>query len=118
MALGYDYLRFNSTTLPWATANGEQYTQIKTEGMSEDGYDLVTVTRKNKCTYSYSFRVTSFWKEKLLTLTGLLSGTLYINNDAGRVVQPDLQSCTLVPDSELTANTDGLFDVTINFIEV
>lgn len=118
MALGYDYLKFNSTVLPWATANGAQYAQIKTEGMSEDGHDLVTVTRKNKATYSYTFRVTDFWRDKLMNICSQLSGTLYINNDAGRTVQPDLQSSTVVTDSELTQGTDGLYDISINFIEV
>ena len=46
-----------------------------------------------------------------------ISGTLYINNDAGHTVRPRLTSAPLVPNSELTAGTDGLYDVTIAFIE-
>ena len=117
MALGYDYLTFNSTVLPWATANNTNYAQVETEGQSEAGYDLVTVIRKNKPTYSYTFRVTDFWKDKLIAISELLSGTLYINGDAGHAVRPELQSSTVVQDSELTEGTDGLYDVTINFIE-
>lgn len=117
MALGYDYLTFNTTVLPWATANSTQYAQVETEGQSEAGYDLVITTRLNKPTYSYTFRVTDFWLDKLLAICNLTSGTLYINGDAGHTVRPRLQSSTVVPDSELTEGTNGLYDVTINFIE-
>lgn len=116
MALGYDYLRYNNVTLPWGTANQTAYTQVETEGQSEDGQDLVITTRLNKPTYSYTFRVTSFWRQKLLEICSTLSGTLYINNDAGRIVRARLQNETVVPDSELTEGTDGLYDMTINFI--
>ena len=117
MALGYDYLRYNSLTLPWATANQTAYTNIETEGQSEDGQDLVITTRLKKATWSYTFRVTDFWRQKLLEICGQLSGTLYINNDAGRTVRARLQNDTVVQDSELTEGTDGLYDVSINFIE-
>lgn len=117
MALGYDYLKYNNVTLPWATANKTAYTQIETEGQSEDGKDLVISTRLNKATYSYTFRVTDFWRQKLLAICSTLSGTLYINNDAGRLVRARLQNDTVVQDSELTEGTDGLYDVSINFIE-
>ena len=117
MALGYDYLTFNTTVLPWATANNTNYTQVETEGQSEAGYDLAITTRLNKPTFSYTFRVTDFWREKLLAICSLTSGTLYINNDAGHTVRPRLQSEVVVQDSELTEGTDGLYDMTINFIE-
>lgn len=117
MALGYDYLQFDSTVLPWATANNNAYAHVETEGQSEDGYDLVIVHRLNKPTFSYTFRVTDFWLAKLKEICGKISGTLYINGDAGHTVRPRLQSTALVPDSELTEGTDGLYDVVINFIE-
>lgn len=118
MALGYDYLTFNTLVLPWATAAGDNFEHIETEGQSEAGYDLVITTRLNKPTFSYTFRVTSWWKDKLLNeVCNKLTGTLYINGDAGHTVRPRLQNITLVPNSELTPGTEGLYDVVINFIE-
>ncbi len=116
--LGFDYLVFNSTTLPRAKSNKMKPAHIETIGTSEAGSDLGIVTRLNKPTYSYSFRVTSFWYEKLFAICSLAQGTLYINGDAGHVVRPRLQSKDLVKDSELTGGTDGLYDVSINFYEV
>lgn len=117
MALGYDYLTFNSTALPWAKKNQTKFTHMETVGTSEAGYDLVITNRLNKPTYSYTFRVTTYWLEKLLAICSLTSGTLYINNDAGHTVRPRLQSKYLVQDSELTEGTDGLYDVNIVFYE-
>lgn len=118
MALGYSYLKFNNTVLPWATSNDEKPTHIETIGVSEAGTDLGIVTRLNKLTYSYSFRVTSWWKEKLFSICNLNQGTLYIGGDAGHVVRPRWNGSKLVQDSELTENTNGLYDVSINFYEV
>ena len=117
MSLGYDYLKFNTTVLPWATANSIDYEHVETTGLSEAGYELDIVNRLNKPTYTYTFRVTDFWKNKLMAICNEISGTLYINNDAGHTVRPRLQSAPLVPGSELTQGTNGLYDVTIQFIE-
>lgn len=118
MALGYDYLVFNTLTLPWATASSEDVEHVENTGMSEDGHDIVITTRLNKATFNYTFRVTSFWADKLRTeVYTKLSGTLYINGDAGHDVRPRLSNKTLVPGSELTAGTDGLYDISISFIE-
>lgn len=117
MALGYDFLKFNTTVLPWGTAYGEDFEHVETTGLSEAGYELDIVTRLNKPTYTYTFRVTDFWKTKLLAICNEISGTLYINNDAGHTVRPRLQSAPLVTNSELTPGTEGLYDVTIAFIE-
>lgn len=118
MALGYDYLVFDSLTLPWATANSEDVEHVENAGMSEAGTDLVITTRLNKPTFNYTFRVTSWWADKLKTeVYSKLSGMLYINGDAGHEVRPRLQNKTLVPGSELTAGTDGLYDISISFIE-
>ena len=115
--LGYDYLKFNDTVLPWAKKNSTKYTHNETVATSEAGYDLVITNRLNKPTYSYSFRVTSFWFNKLIALCSLASGTLYINDDAGHMVRPRLQNKDLVQDSELTEGTDGLYDISITFYE-
>lgn len=117
MALGYDYLTFNSTALPWAKKNQTKFTHMETVGTSEAGYDLAITNRLNKPTYSYSFRVTSYWRDTLKTICALTSGTLYINGDGGHTVRPRMQSCDLVQDSELTEGTDGLYDISITFYE-
>ena len=117
MALGYDYLKFNGEALPWATADSTAYEHVETVDLSEAGYEMAIVSRLNKPTYSYTFCVTSFWMAKLLTICSLASGTLTINNDGGHTVRPRLQNKELVPDSQLTAGTDGLYNVTINFYE-
>ena len=116
--LGYDYLKFNNTKLPWAKSDKAKPAHIETIGTSEAGTDLGIVTRLNKFTYTYNFRVSSTWYDILFNICQLAQGTLYINGDAGRVVRPRMQSKDLVKDSQLTAGTDGLYDVTINFYEV
>lgn len=117
MALGYDYLKFNSTVLPWATADSTMYEQVETVGLSEAGYDLSIVNRLNKPTYTYTFCVTDVWRDRLINICNMASGTLYINNDAGHTVRPRLQSIELVQDSQLTPGTNGLYNIVINFYE-
>ena len=118
MALGFDYLTFNSQALPWAKKNSTKLSHVETVSKTEAGTDAVIVTRLNQPTYSYSFTVTSTWLEKLKTIGSLASGTLYINNDAGHTVRPRIQSIDLVKDSELTEGTEGLYNVNMTFYEV
>lgn len=118
MALGYDYLTFNGALLPWAKKAGAKMTNIETVGTSEAGTDLATVTRLLKPRYSYSFTVTDFWLDKLLTMCNLAQGTLKINNGADKTVRPRMSGYDLAQNSELTDGTDGLYDVQIDFIEV
>lgn len=117
MALGYDYLTFNGEKLPWATSDSTAYEHVETVELSEAGYELAITTRLNKPTYTYTFHVTSFWRDKLLAICSELSGTLTINGDAGHTVRPRIQTKELEQDSQLTAGTDGLYNVTINFYE-
>lgn len=117
MALGFDYLKFNSEVLPWAKKNSVKLSHVETVSKTEAGTDVGIVTRLNQPTFSYSFTVTSMGLDKLLTIGSYTQGTLYINNDAGHIVRPRVQSYNLVQNSELTEGTDGLYDVTMTFYE-
>lgn len=118
MALGFDYLTFNSEALPWAKKNSVKLSHVETVAKTEAGTDVAIVTRLNQPTYSYSFTVTSAWRDKLLTIGNYAQGTLSINGDAGHTVRPRIQSIDLVQNSELTEGTDGLYNVSMTFYEI
>lgn len=116
--LGFDYLVFESEPLPWAKKYSVKVKNTENIGKSEAGTDIGTVTRLLQKTYTYQFTVTSRWFTKLEAIAGLALGKLYINGDAGHNVRPRMTAYDLVKDSELTANTDGLYNVTMEFSEV
>lgn len=116
--LGYDYLKFNNEVLPWAKEDTTNYKDQENVDKSESGYDRAIVSRLQQPSYSYTFRVTSFWLSKLLAFGRQGQGTLIINNDAGHTVRPRVKSKKLIEDSQLTAGTDGLYEVTMQFLEL
>lgn len=116
--LGYDYLVFNSEKLPWAKKNSVKITNTENIGKSEAGTLIGTVTRLMQKKYTYQFTVTDFYYEKLAAIANLAQGRLYINGDAGHDVMPRMVSYDLVQNSELTAGTDGLWTVTMEFTEI
>lgn len=115
--LGYDYLIFNTVTLPRARSNNTNYKNQEDVATSESGHDKVTVQRLEKGTFSYTFRVTDFWLSKLMEFCALGQGTLQING-VSHTVRPRLKSKKVVDGSELTKGTDGLYDLSIDFMEL
>lgn len=115
--LGYDYLVFNTVTLPRPLSNSTGYRNLEDVATSESGHDKVTVQRLEKSTFSYTFRVTDFWLSRLKEFCELGQGTLQING-VNYTVRPRLKSKKVVDGSELTAGTNGLYDLTIDFMEL
>lgn len=116
--LGYDYLKYNNEPLPWAKSDTTSYKDAETVDKSESGYDRAIVSRLQQPSYAYTFRVSSFWLEKLLSYGREAQGVLTINGDAGHTVRPRVKSKKLIEDSQLTAGTDGLYEVTMQFLEL
>jgi len=116
--LGYDYLKYNNEVLPWAKSDSTSYKDAETVDKSESGFDRAIVSRLQQPSYSYTFRVTDFWLEKLLAFGRQAQGTLIINNDTGHTVRARVKSKKLIENSQLTAGTNGLYEVTMQFLEL
>ena len=117
MALGNSYLKingeaiFNPTSLQIADTNIEQTKQ------SEDGHDLVTITRLCKRTFTFAFTATSTGYAKIKTWCAMASVTLTWNSESivGRL---RLTGSQLMPDSEYCARTDGIWTLNVTFTEI
>ena len=117
MALGSEYLKFNSVDIPNPSAFNIQYENIEDVVNSEAGTELAIVTRLQKRTFSCSFDCTSTWLNKFRTMCGLSSGTLvYLSESI--TCRARIEYATLAPNSEYTNRTDGLWTVTVSFTEV
>lgn len=115
--LGYEYLVFNTVTLPRAKSNNLGYKNLEDVATSESGFDKVTVQRLEKKTFSYTFTVTDFWRAKLRSFGSLGQGTLEVEG-VSYTVRPRIKSEKLVANSELTAGTNGLFEISMDFLEL
>lgn len=115
--LGYEYLKYNGVVLPPPTGFKISYENIENINSSEAGSKIGTVTALGLRTFNCSWGVSSFWFKKLLAIGNTASGNLTVNNETIKVMAR-LNSADLVEDSELTPNTNGLYNISLSFAEV
>lgn len=110
------YLKIGDETLPNPSSFSENFENIEEVNQSEGGTDLTSVTRLCKLNLSMSFKVSSTWKTKLIDYGKLAFLTLNYNgvDYAGRF---RVESCELAEESDRTENTDGLWTLSVSFIQ-
>lgn len=114
--LGHGYLTIGNTTLPNPVDYSYDYDNNETQGVSEAGTLLVSVTRLLRRNVSFTCQVTSMWREQLLTLAAEDSTTITVMGETfdGRL---RLKSDTLAKGSEFVALSNGLWTMQFSFIE-
>lgn len=117
MALGRNYLTFNTTSIPNPTQFDIMYENLEEVATSEAGTDMAIVSRLQKRTFSCTFQCTSTWLTNFRALCSLTSGILSYHGESIRC-RARIEGATLSPWSECQNRTDGLWTVTVSFVEV
>ena len=115
--LGKGFLSINGTAIPNPVDFDIDFEAIENVLTSEAGTDLVNVVRLNKRTFSGTWNLSSNWlgqfqsfaNSRLVTLTYL--GVDYSCRARGF-------SAKLVENSARTHGTDGLWEVSLDFIQI
>ena len=115
--LGKKYITINGESIPNPTSFSEDEQTIENVFQSEAGTDLSTVVRTGKKTAKVTFQVSSFWLAKLRTYSRTASATISINGSSMTARIRNFKA-SLLPNSENVSGTDGLWTVSMDFIEV
>ena len=94
--LGRNFIKINSTTIPSPATYAGNPVNIEDVNESEAGTERVVVTRLLKWSYSFTFHVSEFWRQQLLTYGAMNSVSLQIGSENAmtgrfRIVGDDLQ---------------------------
>lgn len=117
MALGNNYLTYNSTALPNPDQMTIDYENVENVVRSEAGTDMAIVTRLQKRIFTCTFNVTSAWLATIKAICATTSGTLGWNGETFTVMAR-ISNASLQPYSEHLARTNGLYVITVTFTEV
>lgn len=111
------YLKIENVVIPNPEDLSISYSNTETIKQSEAATDIGIVTRLMKRTFSFSFQCSSFWRDKLKSYCALSQTTLTYNGEAitGRL---RLSSEKLLKNSEYCDRTDGLWTLSVSFIEL
>lgn len=114
--LGKGYIKLNGETIPNPTGlniSDQNFDSIKT---SETGEDVGTTSRLRKQTFQFSFRSSSRGRDRIVHFCELSECTMSFNGvpKYGRL---RITGEKLVPESERCQRTDGIWDLTVQFIE-
>ena len=114
--LGHNYISINGTPIPNPEQFKTSYANIENVKQNELGEDVGNPQRLLKRTFSFSFNSTSRGRAKIMTFCALSMVTININGTQyqGRL---RLTGDSLVKNSEMTAGTDGLYTLTVSFME-
>lgn len=110
------YIEVDGVTYPNATADNEAYENIEQVNKSEGGKDLTSTQRLGKLTLTFTFQVSSFWKNKIIADCKKLSVKLKY---CGQMYEGRLRLTggVLAPNSENCENTNGYWTLSVSFIE-
>ncbi len=111
------YITINTTTLPNPTSFTLDEETVENVFQSEAGTDLAAVVRYGKVKASATFQVSSFWRDKLKAFSQTASQSVTIDGDT-MTMRIRNYKAKLLKNSENVANTDGLWTVSLDFIEV
>lgn len=114
--IGDNYISINGETIPNPTIFKVDYVNDETIGKSEAGTDIGNVRRLLKGTYSFSFDSSSRGRDKIKAFCALAECQAVIQGKTmtGRL---RLTGESMLKNSEYVANTDGLWTLTVKFIE-
>ena len=114
--LGRNYISINSQTIPNPTGVSISETNVETIKTAENGKDVGDIQRLGKQTINFTFDCTSGGRDKIRAYCLLTSVSLTFNgtNYTGRLRIKDQK---LFKGSEYCRNTDGLWTISVSFIE-
>ena len=114
--LGSGYLKLNNEVIPNPT--NVSISNVNTENikMSETAEDIGTVTRLGKRTFTFTFQSTSGGRDKIKSFCMLTESTLTFGSETilGRC---RIANENMVQWSEFAPRTNGLWTLTVSFIE-
>lgn len=119
-----DYpVTINSTQIPVAVSWQETFDVVETVNVTEAGTDIVDVQRVDKLTVTASFGCSSTWMTTFkgwANATSKLTVKIYDHATSGyitRYMRMRNFSASLVPNSDKTSGTIGLWDVSFDLVE-
>lgn len=114
--LGKNYIEINGNHIPNPENFKTSYTNIENVKQNELAEDVGNPQRLLKRTFSFSFNSTSRGRDKILAFGNLTMVTLSVNGTSytGRL---RVTGDALVKNSEMVEGTDGLYTMTVSFIE-
>lgn len=114
--LGKGYIKLNNATIPNPTGLNISDANVETIKTSETGEDVGTTSRLRKQTFQFSFRSSSRGRDVIVHFCELTECTMTFNGveKYGRL---RITAEKLAPDSEMCQNTDGIWDLSVQFIE-
>lgn len=114
--LGKGYIKLNGETIPNPKNLKISYANTENIKMSETAEDIGTVTRLGKRTFQFTFQSSSRGRDKIKSYCLLPSITLTYKSEqiSGRL---RITGENLFEGSEYAPRTDGLWTLTVSFIE-
>ena len=95
-----------------------RYTNNESISLSEAGTELGTVTRLEKKTITVTWNLSSDWKDQIENRCKKATSVLEFGDYSPMRVRARLISCQLSKNSEFVERTNGLWTITVQFIEV
>lgn len=114
--LGKGYIKLNGVTIPNPTGLRIADQNTETIKQSETAEDIGNTVRLRKQTFNFSFRSSSRGRDVILQYCEMTECTMTFNgvDKYGRL---RITAEALVKDSEFCSRTDGIWDLTVAFIE-
>lgn len=114
--LGRHYIQINGVDIPNPEVTGIGYSNTENIKQSETAEDIGNVVRLAKRSFNFTFQSTSGGKEKIEYYCKLSSVTLTFDGDqmTGRV---RIKNANLLKGSEMVGRTQGLWTLTVSFME-
>lgn len=111
------YITIDSTQIPNPVSFSSDDETVENVFQTEAGTDVSAVVRFGKVKASATFQVSSFWRDKLRAFSQTTSKSVTIDGVTKTMRIRNFRA-DLVENSENVANTDGLWKVSLDFIEV
>lgn len=115
--LGKKYIQIDGLRIPNPRAFSIGYENIETVNISEAGTELVQTTRLQKRTFSLELYSSSFWRNKYKEICKKQTSTLVLE-DESILVRCRITGEQLLENSELVGNTNGLWIISLELVEI
>ena len=114
--LGTDFIKIQGVRIPTPATYTGNYTNIEEINESEAGTERVIVTRLLKRGYSFTFQVTEYWRNKLLTYGAMTQVSLQIGSENSMTGRFRITNDHLEKNSEFYATP--LYTVSATFNQI
>ena len=100
-----NFIKINGQLIPTPATLSEGFDNIEEVNMSEAGTERVIITRLQKRSYSLTFQVTQYWKDKLLLYGRQASVSIQIGTENPLTGRFRITSSKFEKNSEFYATT-------------